>query len=644
MFDDLPLIQDSPQIRSADQVAKIFGRQGYRPVRTLTYALNYWLFGPHPFYFHLTNVLLHAANGVLVFLLLQTLFSPGAALAGAALFICHPAQTAAVAYVSGRKDVLAAGFLVAGLLCFASFRNTRKRHALLGAVGLFALALFSKEVAVIFPALLFAWDFLDGHWERQDWGRTGLARRAGEVLRGHRWFYGSLLAAALIFLYYAQFVMYASRKATFWGGSALNNYLTSLKLFSHYLRLALVPYPLIADYEGVFPVAGGIGDAGAWVGAAVMGGYLWLLVWTSRRQPRIAFGLLWFLVTLLPVIQLLPFHEIAADHYLYLPLVGIIIALLGLARWQRERVSARVLAWTAALVVVLFSVATVARNRDWRDTISLWEATVRRVPGSARVQNNLGTAFHAAGNVARALPHLKRATELDPSTAAYWSNLGAAYHDRGDYESAIRTLLRAAAIRPEDPFTQSNLGNAYKKLAMSRGDRNPDSPLWRDALAHLRRAVALMENNGALHYNLGSAHFELGERTQARRCFETACRVNPDFEPAHYALALMDSQDGHTAAAARRLQRLLSVKPHNLEAIQLLAAVLRRQGDYRQAKALLEDAVARFPASSGLRLELGLLYKSLGEAGKARQQLGLALQLGPGSDQAAEIRRALDSL
>ena len=648
VFDDIPLILDNQQIRSLRHMAEIFGRQGYRPVRTLTYALDYWLFGFEPFYFHLTNVLFHAANGVLFFLLLRRLFQkPAVALAGALLFVSHPVQTAAVAYVSGRKDLLAGGLVLAGLLCFARARDCRKKITLAVSLALFALAAFSKEVAVVFPALMYAWDCMQDPGGSRRAGQDGVWRRAVRVLAEHRYLYGSLLVAAAAFLYYAQFIMYASRKSGNWGGSALHNYLTSFKLFGHYLRLAVVPYPLIADYNGVFPVVQDAADAWAWVGAALALGYLGLVYAASRRRPLAAFGLFWFLVTLLPVIQLLPFHEIAADHYLYLPLAGLLIALLDVAREALERLPALPRAVPAAAVtclMVVFALVTVDRNRDWHDTRSLWEATVLKAPGSARVQNNLGTTLHAAGDLDEALKHLERATALDPEVAAYWSNLGTVLHDRGNYEAAVKALERATALEPANSYSQTNLGNAVKKLALSRDDRNADSALWREAIAHLKRAVELNSANGALRYNLGSAYYELEKRKEARQSFEEACRTDPGFGRAYYALGLMDSEDGDLAAAAERLERSIVLDPQHLESIQLLSSVRQKQGEYSLARTLLEAAVGRFPSSSDLRWRLALIYKALDEAAKAREQLNLALQLEPAGQKADEIRQLLDSL
>ncbi len=653
VFDDVPLIKDSQEIRSWHNLPQIFGRTGYRPVRTLTYALDYWLFGPDPYYFHLTNVLMHAVNAVLVFLFLRSVFENArSALVGALLFVCHPVQTAAVTYISGRKDLLATGFLLGGMLCFADYRKTQKRSAFLGCIALFILALFSKEIAVVFPALLFAWDFLDHHWEPGAFEGKSLWARTKLVFLEHRRLYGPMIVCAAFFLYYAQFIMYASRKVGFWGGSALNNYLTSLKLFSHYLQLAIVPYPLVADYRGIFPVAAGMSDWTIWVGTIFLAGYFYLLYRSLRRRPRVAFGLFWFLVALLPVIQLLPFHEIAANHYLYLPLVGFIIAVLELVMWRLPALRAPALAFITVALLLAFSTVTVARNRDWRNTLSLWEATIQHAPGSARVQNNLGSALHAAGRLDDALPHLQRATELDPSEAAYWSNLGALYHDLGkanndpnNYQAAIEALERSVRIEPKNPYSHTNLGNAYKKLALSRNDKDPHSPLWSKAFEHLKTAVALNGAEGALYYNLGLAYYELGQREEAWRNFDLARRVEPRFAQAYLGLGLMANEDGNLQRALDELTQCVILDASNLEAIRLLADIyVVKQNDYQGAKMLLEFAVNKFPANSDLRRRLGLVYLRLGKSTQAREELNLALQLDPKGQKADEILQLLNSL
>ncbi|HEY2930837.1 MAG TPA: tetratricopeptide repeat protein [Acidobacteriota bacterium] len=642
VFDDLTLIQDNQMIRSWRDLPSMFGRQGYRPVRTLSYALNYYFFGLDPFYYHVTNVLIHAVNGVLVFLLLRRIFgSDGKSFAGTLLFLCHPIQTAAVAYISGRKDLLATGFLLGGMLGFAHYRERKKISYFVFAMFLFTLALFSKEVAVIFPLLLLIWDFFREHPEPGSLRGRDLWARLRRTLAVHRWLFGSLLAMALGFLYYAQYVTHASRKPDFWGGSVLNNYLTALKLFSHYIQMALVPFPLVADYNGVFPIAKGLIDWTVWVAIIFTLAYFYWLYHLLLVRPRAGFGLLWFFITLLPVLQLLPFHEIAADHFLYLPLIGFVITIVEVADWKFSRLPLRVI---LAAVCVIFSALTIVRNRDWESQLSLWRATVRYASDSARAQTNFGTSLQASGDLEGALPHLVRATELDPYEATHWSNLGTLYLDRGDYEAAVDALAHASGIDPDNAYTHSVLGTAYKRLAQSRNLKDPNDPLWKNALWHSRRAVTLREADGMLHYNLGIAYKELGFRMEARNEFETSKKLAPDFANADFALGVLDSEEGDLSSAILHLQDSIFKNADNLGPYQVLADIHVKRNDYAAARMLLEFAVNRFPGVSDLRLRLGLVYLRLGKTADARDQLSRGLELDPTGSKANEIRQLLNSL
>ena len=159
VFDDVTLIQQNTDVTELNW-GRILGRIGYRPIRTLTYALNFALGGTNPFGYHLFNVLLHAANAILTFFLFRHLLGRlDASFLGAMLFAVHPVQTASVAYVSGRKDLLAAFFLLLAALLYVGWRRRggRVRAAFTGLS--LALAVLSKEVAVVFPALLVLIDF-----------------------------------------------------------------------------------------------------------------------------------------------------------------------------------------------------------------------------------------------------------------------------------------------------------------------------------------------------------------------------------------------------------------------------------------------------------------------------------------------------
>lgn len=367
VFDDLSLITQNPQVKQF-RWTNFVSPTGYRPLRTLTYAINYAVGGENPFGYHLVNVLLHAINALLVYLLFWA-WSHSNVLAGsgALLFAFHPVQTAAVAYVSGRKDLLATLFVLLGCYLYASYRKKKQWYFAAFSLFSFLLGILSKEVAIVFPGLLFLFDVLLLPAIR------GRPKGTLQTVKGSLFLYGVSALLAFLAVYYAIVLTPASRMVGLWGGGVATHLGTSFKLFLHYLRLALLPDPLIADYTGeVFPISKGFLEPSTLLAVAVLGGYLALAGWACRRNLRLAFGLLWFFFALLPVLQIIPFHEIAADHFLYSPLVGIaFLGGLGID-YLVESKGAAILAWgLMGMTSGVFALLTVDRNRDWKNEQTL---------------------------------------------------------------------------------------------------------------------------------------------------------------------------------------------------------------------------------------------------------------------------------
>ena len=294
VFDDITLILQNPQVLDFD-LSGIFSLQGYRPVRTLTHALEWVLVGQSPMFFHLNNIILHVFNVLLVFLVLNRLAgSWAAALVGSVLFMVHPVQTAAVAYISGRKDLLATAFILLGFWFYVkaseSIRGGRWRYP--AAWGCFGLALLSKEVAIVFPVLVMGLDMV-----RDDTGgRVIVSGRsffsaAAAALRRRPFQYAIFSVLAVAALVWAVFINLASRAEGYWGGTLLTNLGTGFKLFAHYLKLVFVPYPLIADYTGeAFPVASSIIEPSVVFSFLLIIAYLAFAVWIFRKSPLFCFG------------------------------------------------------------------------------------------------------------------------------------------------------------------------------------------------------------------------------------------------------------------------------------------------------------------------------------------------------------------
>ena len=461
VFDDEALITQNRQVHEL-LWGDIFSRSGYRPLRTFTYAVNYALGGEDPFGYHLFNIVLHALNAVLVWGLLHLWTGSSiVGTAGAVLFATHPVQTAAVAYVSGRKDLLATFFVLLGLQVFTYYRRGAGRKWLLGCWILFALAILSKEVAIVFPLLLILaeWALLD----QGDSSSQSLLSAWKARLRRSYGIYAAALTLAALGLYHAIFIVKATRMVEFWGGSLWSNLGTTFKLFVHYLKLVFWPYPLIVDYKGgVFSLSTGLLEPATLMSFLILVCFAATALWIRRRQPLVSLAMFWFLATLLPVLQLIPFHEIAADHFLYLPMVGVALAggLLARVGWTRPKMKKVALA-VFLILVALSVMTTVVRNRDWKNSQSLWEATYAAAPNSYRANTNLGRIYFQSSN-----PSLR--------------------------QKGVEMTRVALKLSPEDPVARANLGSMLYIMGRTRLEQeqlDEASQLTWQAIEHLERAL-----------------------------------------------------------------------------------------------------------------------------------------------------------
>ncbi len=659
-FDDVTLILQNPQVTQL-RWGEILSTKSYRPVRTLTYAVNYWVGEKQAFGYHLVNLLLHALNVILVLELFRRLGgSLTWAAAGALIFAAHPVQTAAVAYVSGRKDLLATMFLLAGLLAYLGFRESRKLRWLLVAFLSFILGVLSKETALVFPVLLVLTDL----YYRQQGKPSGFLSLFRSLLR-FWWFYLLLAGAAALGVYYSVEVLQASRMEGMWGGSWSTNWGTSFKLFVHYLRLALFPHPLVADYLGqVFPVSEGWLEPATLLAVALTAAFLALAAVTFFRVPPLSYGLLWFWISLLPVLQLIPFHELAADHFLYLPLVGIaFVAGFGLDRLVQQP-AWKVPAWGVfATLILASSVATVDRNRDWKNNETLWTATYRVAPGSYRANCNLGGLAQQKRDLEAALRLTLRCAELDPSKSLPWSNLGGVYRDlgsqalrAGEFELAQDYLEQAVqysekALKIEDnPWARSNLADAFKDLAILAESRGEGALrvalLRRRAIREFERAVrraAGYDAQSVLIFKLGAVHLDAGRYAEALRYFRQCVDRLPQWAQAQAATGYAYLQIGRYRESIRYFERGLALQK-DLDSYLGMARAQEALGDTQRAKETLLSALEAFPGQPEVMYHLGRLSLQEGKRTEARAYLLRALQAARGSELSGSAQELLQQI
>lgn len=406
-FDDFNIIDDNARVHSL--AAWWQSMPGIRPLLKLSYTLN-WISGFGAPGFHAVNLLLHLLNVALLWHLSAHFPHPGtwdarrvrtARLLVTLLFALHPIQTESVTYVSGRSMLLMTSFGLAALLCWLEAGQRARLAAWRGlALLLFATAILSKEVAVVLPLALL---LIPG--KRQ----VHLPQLALFVT-------ATLLVLFFLFGYQRLLTLPLPR------GLAANLVSETNALY-YLLGQLLRPHALNIDPD--LPELAGWSWLLAIQVSAIASAVI--LAWTQRRQrPWLGFGIGWFLLLLLPTHSLIPRHDLASERHLYLSAIGLFwLASLGLAAVPARLPGLPTSAGTIliALLAITGAAFTASRNQDYRDEVSLWQATARLSPGKARVWNNLGYAHALAGQTQDARAAFQQALSLDPGHARSLANL-----------------------------------------------------------------------------------------------------------------------------------------------------------------------------------------------------------------------------
>ena len=559
-YDDDGYITGNPHVKAGLTWATVkwsfttFDQGNWHPLTWISHALDFELFGLNPRGHHYTNVLLHAANAVLLFLLLQSATGfRWRSLMVAALFALHPMNVETVAWAAERKNVLSTMFFLLALYAYVWYarRPGLRRY---GAVAFFfALALLSKPQVIALPFLLLLWDY----WPL---GRIGAPVVPGPTAQGKNvpglssgWLVLEKTPLLLLSVVSAVVTIKAQKAGlavqTFSRYSLLLRLETAVVSYVRYLEKALWPSKLVALYPHpiqLYP---------AWqVGAAVV--LLLLitaLVLRERDRRYLAVGWLWFLGSLVPMIGLVQVgFQAIADRYAYIPFIGLFLMITWLAAdWtQARKISAKWLAISAVCCLLALGTLTYRQVGYWHDTSSFWLRTLALTQDNFVAQNNLGEFLLNQGRTEEAAAHFRSALAIRPDSLIANLNLGAYEDRRGNLPAAIER---------------------YQMVARHAADSG-------------MRASA--------YSSLGFAYRGMGEATRAKQCFEMALQLEPDWARAMTGLGLIAQKNGDTTEAIRQYSRAAAVQPTDVGYL-LLAQALRQDGQLDEATAISER-VARF--------------------------------------------------
>lgn len=704
VFDDFMLISENVEIQNLERLPKIYewaGRrpvalptdQGvtHRPLRTAALAVQYYVFGNHPAGYRAINILLHILNGSLVFAILRALLGrPRPALLAAVLFVVHPVQTESVAYISGQRDVLFTAFYLLGFWSYLRFRATERLGYLLSCGVAYVLGLLTKEMAITLPLLCVAYDLLR-NLPGEGPGvtlplRQALREALGAVLARSKGLYlvmGGLLA---LFLYYFAFIANPSHQREFYGGGLGATLLTSGRIVVHYLMLLIFPRTLNADYSfDAFPVSRFLSDPQALLALLILSAIGYGLLQLLRTDRMAAFGGLWFFITYLPVSQIIPHHEMVAEHFLYLPSVGFCVVVAWLVEQGLERPRyATMVSAAFAIALLLLGVRTVLRNRDWKDDLTLWTKTVQTAPRSARAQGSLAGSLKAEGRYEEALVHYRAAQEINPGVPASYIAIGDVYRLMGRFDLAVEQFKKAlelssGSITPRLGLIRTYADMGLQDKALEEARQVPDVQLSRDPSYHnigdvyrgaglyapaveayrkaielnpydfrlynslgmafaalakheeagaaYRQSLKLNPTSPTTHAYLGTYFLQTGQNLEAARSFQEAIRLSPDYAAAHSNLGVAYSRMGRLAEALAEFQRALALEPGSPEFRKNLE--LARSQFAEPSLAELERVVRERPKSAKAHYDLGRAYSNRGDLAGAAREFEAALQLDP---------------
>jgi Flp pilus assembly protein TadD len=538
----------------------------YQPLTMISLMLDYAAGGRENnlLPFHRTSLILHILNTILVILLLYLLFDqPLIAASLGLLFGVHPLTVEPLCWVSDRKTLLSTFFALGSLVLYVNYTRKNKRVFCLGSLLTYALALMSKPTAVMLPIVMLLMDY----WPLNRL-KPLLRQAAGLIFEKLPFFVLGGISAA---------VTYISQMRTV-GPAPPAEYTPAriLFIFCHnitfYLYKIIWPVNLAPHYP--FPKPMILSNPTILAGLVGTCLIIALLLISLRWTKAAIIGSLISLTAIFPTMGLIGFtNVIAADKFLYLPSVGLLLILAAFLKWLFKTAHSAISCSAAAIIILTLVAAESFATRSylayWCDTLTLSERMLSVSPDAAPVHNVLGAALQAKGRLNEAIAHFQQALRINPNDAKASYNLGYALLEQQKFADADKYFRYALRLNPNYAEAHNNLGSAL--ISQGRLD---------EAIDHFRQASQLKPGNPDILYNFGLALYSQGKFDDAIRCFRQAIQIKPDAE-IYYSLSLALYSQGKIGDAVAASQKAfeLANAAKNANLINLISRQLEL---YRQ--------------------------------------------------------------
>lgn len=655
-YDDQQYVTENPHVRAGLTINGLAWAFGYHagnwhPLTWLSHMLDCQLYGLHPAGHHLTNVLLHTANTVVLFLVLSRMTGTRWRSAFvAALFGWHPLHVESVAWVAERKDVLSGFFFMLTLWAYAKYVATAAARGVQSpkfwyclTLLLFALGLMSKPMVVTLPFALLLLDY--GPLGRIQLPITNCRLRLPLLLEKVPFF--ALAAVACVLTVKAQTQVHAVVSTA---GLPIGTRLAHVAVsYVHYIVAMFVPRHLAVFYP-YEQTSSALKVIGAWL---VVGLISALAVGLARKRPYLLVGWLWFLGMLVPVIGLVQVGEQAwADRYTYLPLIGLFIAVVWevaeifersrsleklsapsgavgtpratISAWVGRGVAIAPVIMAVALGVTLLTVTSL-QLRYWKNSRTLFEHAAAVTHHNYMAVTLLGSLLAKEGKLDEAIERYNTALGWKPDYPQAHFFRGNAFDRQGKVDAAIAEYKQALWFQPIADQTHTFLGAALAKKNQ-----------FDQAVEHYQAALKLNPESAVAHNNLARLLQTEGRIDEAMKHYSSALKWDPNLAQAHNNLGVLLLTRGKTADGVRELREAVRLSPGDAESEYNLALGLNQAEQWSEAAELLAKIAQKRPSDPNAHYQYAVALGHLGKTHEAMSQYASALLIQPDLPDALE--------
>ena len=594
----------------------------WHPLTWISHMIDCQLYGLNPMGHHLTSLLFHVANTLLLLLILVrmtgTLWQSSFAVA---LFALHPLHVESVAWVAERKDVLSTFFMMLAIWAYILYVKKGNIRRYLLVVLFFVLGLMSKPMLVTLPFILLMLDFwplgrfchIHESWNvvtgQQTNKRLGILRLLWEKVP----FFALAVVSSVV-----TFIVQERSGAV----KLLEQYSIQTRIINAFVAYTEYMLNMIWPVElaVLYPHPGN--SLSLWKGVVAGLALVLITILVIRKAwkiPYLAVGWLWYVITLIPVIGIVQVGAQAmADRYTYITLIGLFIIIAWgandlLSKWLYRKIC---LGTLAAIILPVLIVLTWKQVQYWENGITLFKHTVKHTSNNVVIYNNLGIAYKNSGKYKEAIEAYKQAIRINPDYDMAHLNLGVLHNELGKYKEAIEAYKQAIRINPDYAKAYSNLGVAYN-----------ESGKYKEAIEVCKKSIRINPDSAKAHFNLGVAYGELGKYKEAIEACKQALRIDPDYATAHSNLGVAYGVLGMYKESIEEFKQAVEIDPDDLLAHNNLGYAYLSSSMHKEAIDAYKQVVRIDPDYAKAHFGLGYAYLSLNDRGSAIEQYKILKRL-----------------